>query len=333
MKLNREMWSFFRPYLFIDLKLSEKRSNSYALKSCFFKLVDHFTDVEFNRENFTEYIGLLKDNGHSTNYLNGLIRMIKHIEKWLKLKGYISELNIQDYKYFSARNFQYKDILTPAEIEKLAYVKIKYKKMPDFINIRQKGLILLLGETGCRIGEAISLLTSDISNFPRQSVTFRDTKNKSDRTVPIGDNLYKLLKEIAKENEFVFTSYKGGQLTPEQVNLDYKIRSKATGINKRVYSHLFRHSFCTTMAQAGVSVLDLGRIVGHKSVEVTMRYYNADLEHLGNVILEHPLLKKEMTFEMIKTNLKNSVVKAVGNSKYKLEIAENDKSIKITLNN
>jgi integron integrase len=44
------------------------------------------------------------------------------------------------------------------------------------------------------------------------------------------------------------------------------------GINKRVTSHTFRHSYATHLLQSGVDLRSIQELLGHKSVETTMIY-------------------------------------------------------------
>lgn len=224
--------------------------------------------MEFNRDNFSKFISDLKDKKYSYSYINRFINLGKHVDKYFHLN------QIQDYTYFRENQVIPKEVLTPQEIEQLANVRIDYTKKSDYINQRQKALILLLGLTGCRIGEALSLLYSDIHASPSY-VIFRDTKNGEDRIVPISQNLYDLLMDLPKMSDYLFSSQRGGLLEQQQVNLDIKRRAEAVGRKKRVWCHLFRHSYITTMLERGVDALHVAHLVGHKDLKNTVRYQTA----------------------------------------------------------
>jgi len=51
-----------------------------------------------------------------------------------------------------------------------------------------------------------------------------------------------------------------------------KIASQKANLNKRVTSHIFRHSYATHLLQAGVDLRSIQELLGHKSVETTMIY-------------------------------------------------------------
>lgn len=290
MKLSKELWPQIETYLLIDRKHSDKRAAVSANKSRFHLLASYFSSVEFNRENFNQFIYKSKEHGYSISYINNFIKIAKLVDRYYKLN------EVMDYTYFPEIKSVPLVIITPEEIEALANVHIHYQKMNEYINARQKALILFLGTTGCRIGEALNLTFNDLYPTPPCCV-FRDTKTNEDRTVPLSQSLYDLLQELPHMGTYVFMSGRGKQLVQNPINNDLKVRCKALGIEKNVYCHLFRHSYITTMLENGVDVSDVGVIVGHRDPKTTMRYKNSLIGHYVDVAHMHPLLRQEMSWE------------------------------------
>ena len=52
-------------------------------------------------------------------------------------------------------------------------------------------------------------------------------------------------------------------------------------INKVVTPHTLRHSFATALLEAGVDLLTIGSLLGHKSFTTTMIYLHVRRPHLG----------------------------------------------------
>lgn len=324
MLLSKSLWSEIETYLLIDRKHSDKNAAVSANRSRFNLLASYFSTVEFNREHFNQFIYKSKEHGYSISYINNFIKMAKLVDRYYHLN------EVLDYTYFPETKSLPLVIITPEEIERLSTVTLHYKKMSRYINQRQKALILLLGTTGCRIGEALSLTFIDLYPTPCCCV-FRDTKTNEDRTVPLSQSLYDLLQQLPHMGQYVFMSGRGKHLEQQQINRDLKKRCMVIGLQKNIYCHLFRHSYITTMLENGVDVSDVGIIVGHRDPKTTMRYKNSLIGHYVDVAHMHPLLRQEMSWEqqVHLIRLLNQRLKYIPNST--VVLIENNQEISITL--
>jgi len=61
-------------------------------------------------------------------------------------------------------------------------------------------------------------------------------------------------------------------LHPQTLGRNIKVASQKAKLNKRVTSHIFRHSYATHLLQAGIDLRSIQELLGHKSVETTMVY-------------------------------------------------------------
>ena len=59
---------------------------------------------------------------------------------------------------------------------------------------------------------------------------------------------------------------------PQTLGRNIKVAAKKVNLNKRVTSHIFRHSYATHLLQVGIDIRSIQELLGHKSVETTMIY-------------------------------------------------------------
>jgi integrase/recombinase XerD len=162
-------------------------------------------------------------------------------------------------------------------------------------NDRDRLLVLLLIETGMRIGQVLQLKHEDIECWnSRLKITYRldnpnevYAKSRDDYYVDLTDNWIRLYTDFLIndagdiETEYVFTSIYSNN--PEKITSPYSYSavidmfsrlSKNSGI--KITPHMFRHTHATTLLKNGVSIDIVTRRLGHKSSETTKGTY----EHL-----------------------------------------------------
>lgn len=126
--------------------------------------------------------------------------------------------------------------------------------------------------TGARRGELLGLRWDDV-DLAGKTIIFRDTKNKTDHTVPLAPEAVELLKSLPKlaGNPYVFCGRKEHQ---PLVNPDkpWKRITEAAGITRRVTIHDLRRTVGSLLASSGWSTQQIGKLLNHKSA-ITAKVY------------------------------------------------------------
>lgn len=204
------------------------------------------------------------------NVMDGLLEAkAKRKRSYSEGEGY-SERTISDM-VFSLKRF-YRDYKDGKYLEKASKLKInnhasREKKPDDLVtreelnvllkacmNERDRALISMLYESGCRIGELLTLRVKDVV-FDQYGMRLTVTGKTGVRKVRvIGDSValtrqYQDRYNRKNPDDLLFTGMKGGLLKYDAVNtMLYKVTKRA-GISKRIHCHLFRHTRATLLAK------------------------------------------------------------------------------------
>ena len=131
-----------------------------------------------------------------------------------------------------------------------------------------RDLLVVLMDTGMRLGEALKLTYHDIQIDDRTIRVVDPKVDGEDRGVPMTDKVM----EVFSNQERINQCFSGR--TRSVIDKDWdKIRSKM-GLegDPQFVLHLYRHTCATRLLAAGVSIYTVKAWLGHKSIETTMRY-------------------------------------------------------------
>jgi integrase/recombinase XerD len=132
-------------------------------------------------------------------------------------------------------------------------------------------LIKTLFETGLRISEALSLTPRMIGEYAGHSVLYIKGKGKKPRMVACPDGLAHQLKSHAYTKKLDLDSRIFDINRKRAWQIINKTAEK-TGIQKKVYPHLFRHSDAIERLRQTGNPKALQYHLGHSTTMMTMRY-------------------------------------------------------------
>jgi integrase/recombinase XerC len=158
----------------------------------------------------------------------------------------------------------------------------------DAVSLRDRAILLLLLDTGIRVGELVRLELSDL-DLGGQRLQVLHGKGNKQRVVAFGDDCKKALLRYLQERGLspgrLFVAAGGhrnlrpdSSLQPNAVKQMLRRLGRQTGIPK-VHAHRFRHTFATWAIEQDARELDVQYLLGHSTPDMVRRYsatYNSE---------------------------------------------------------
>ena len=136
--------------------------------------------------------------------------------------------------------------------------------------------VMLALSTGARQAEIMGLSWKQI-DLKARTAQLVDTKNGERRTLPIVGEALELLKERGKvrkiDDDRVFPAGRRSKKADAVVDLrkPWEAALKAAKIED-FHWHDLRHTCASYMAMSGISQIEMAKLLGHKTLAMTMRY-------------------------------------------------------------
>jgi site-specific recombinase XerD len=203
----------------------------------------------------------------------------------------------------NAFRFLYHVVLGLPEIDFVVPRPRQAQKLPEVLSCEEVSRLLasvaspkhrLVFETiyacGLRVSEAIHLKVRDVDR-DRMTVRIEQGMGRKDRYVPLSKRLLRRLEQywtIEAPRHWVFEGSAPDRcLHITAVQKAYTLAKLRVGIQKHGGVHALRHAYATHMIESGVDVLTVQRLLGHRSVSTTMRYFHLSQARIA--IVRSPL--------------------------------------------
>lgn len=250
-------------------------------------LFDKLTASHFNSF-FLENLQSKRYKYNSMRQTRSVVRRIIHYA--LKYKG-IDMTSIIPLLEVPKINVTVKDDLKYLEKEELQKV-LNYLEVNELY--QYKRMVILQVGTGMRFGELTVLDYETDINFENKSITVNKTydsdnrivtttKTGKDRTIYFNETIEKVLKEqihttklqtVAnghdRSNKLLFKTVHGTPFRTQSLNL---VLSRIEIPNKKVTTHIFRHTFITMAVQNNISKDLIAQQVGHSDTNMIDKVY------------------------------------------------------------
>lgn len=203
---------------------------------------------------------------HEQAYLSAMFGMLIKLKKWDEnpLKG-VDKLKIDD------PGLVYLEL---DQIDRLLSA-LQYSQNPDLLVIARICLA-----TGARWGEASGLHAEQIKNGQIQYV---NTKSGRTRAIPISKQFEREILEGRNRFGRLFAN------TCHKKGFANALKRAGIDLPDGQSTHVLRHTFASIFMINDGNILKLREILGHASLEMTMRYAHLAPKHLTQALTHNPL--------------------------------------------
>ncbi len=161
------------------------------------------------------------------------------------------------------------------------------------IGLRDRALLALLYGTGIRASECASLRNSHV-DLKQLAITVRG-KGGHERVIPLNPRLAELLDAYvqargqAHPSAPFFRSRFGRLLSRGSVYDRVRTWGQRSRIGVRLSPHRMRHTFATHLVRAGVGLVTIRDLLGHRLITSTQIYLHVTADDLRAAAVKHPI--------------------------------------------
>lgn len=224
------------------------------------------------REHVESYLVALHDRGHRPATVAQRFRSLQQFFKWLRDEGEVAESPMANMRAPLVPE-QPPPVLRDDELKRL----LKACEGQGFEERRDTAILRLLIDTGMRRAEAAGLRLKDIDFDDDVAIVMG--KGRRVRACPFGKKTALALDRYDRvrrrrpdaSSEWLWLGKKG-RLGESGIAQMLRRRAGEAGLDRRLYPHLFRHTYAHVMLASGMQEGDLMRLAGWRSRQMLGRY-------------------------------------------------------------
>jgi len=174
------------------------------------------------------------------------------------------------------------------------------KKLIDSVsNVKHRTIIMLLYSTGMRLSEIAKLKIADIDS-KNMRIKIVQGKGAKDRFTILSEQVLLELRAyylICKPKEYLFNGYRPGKPMSAR-NIEHLVQKAVAKIglaSKHYTVHTIRHSFATHLVDNGTDLHTVKELLGHTSLQTTMRYMHLTAARTRGIINPYDVLLQQHT--------------------------------------
>jgi integrase len=153
----------------------------------------------------------------------------------------------------------------------------------DVCEAHLKPIVITALNTGMRRGEILSLKWDNV-DLKHGFINLTLTKNGESRQVPINGTLGATLQGLERRLDIPYVFFDANTGKPyASVKRSFNTACRRAGILD-FHFHGLRHTFASHLVMAGVDLTTVSRLLGHKTLTMTLRYSHLSPNHVSRAV-------------------------------------------------
>ena len=244
-----------------------------------------------------DFISEMRMNDMAISTINTRLSALRGFYKFLYKRKYVDNFEKDIICLYRSIKMEETSPVFMTVSEALLFLEAS--KRVSHYSLRDYTISKLLLYMGLRVSELCKLNVSNIGL--EEKILYVDvSKGHKSRMISIPDDLLKTLDEYIKyrntlniEGNHLFFSMRKTRMTTNGVrDLIERIRVEA-GIDKEITPHKLRHTCASLLRYKGVPVDQIREILGHKKLDMVMRYAHIYDTKMTDAINSNPLIDFE----------------------------------------
>jgi tyrosine recombinase XerC len=293
---------------FIEYLTVERNASPYTIRNYRADLQGFFLFLgkqnigsldEVNKNTLRDYLWLLMEQGFARSSIARKLSAVRSLYRYLQREEFIST---SPAATISSPKLDRRLPSFLGREEAIALVEAPDTTTPT--GLRDRALLELLYAAGLRVSELAGLNMENINSETREIRVWG--KGAKERVVLMGGPAANALMEYVEKGRprltrsqttsAVFLNYNGGRLTVRSIQNIVHEYAGNTGLDKRVYPHMVRHTFATHLLNGGADLRVVQELLGHASLNTTQIYTHVSKAQAKKVYLAaHPLARENNT--------------------------------------
>lgn len=237
---------------------------------------------------YLQYLREVRNNGDSA--INRTIVVLRRFYKAMVAMGQLDDGDNPLAAFPSIKAVPRK---LPVSLSSEQVTRLLREPKPDtVIGLRDRALLAVLYGTGIRASECASLRNGNV-DLKQLTITVQG-KGRHERTIPLNGELAEVLRTYAEArgaspNQAFFRSRFGRALSRGAVYERVRTWGQRSRVGIPLSPHRMRHTFATHLVRAGVGLVTIRDLLGHRLITSTQIYLHVTVDDLRAAAARHPI--------------------------------------------